>query len=421
LVKDFTSFCNRNCSADEHHDILGDKNLFFLNCPGWNELRSRLNPLFSISKLKNTFQLIKDIGAELNETMTSIKINEKTRSFCSNVTDLSTRYTIDVIASCAFGLEAKSLKFPNGDFITNGKRIWEFKLYRAIEFFSVFFFPELVSIFRFKVFSKESTEFLRESINYVMTEREASGIVRHDLIDTLISLKNEDKEKIQNSSSEIVFQGDFLVAQAAAFFAAGFETSASAMSFSIYELCWKPELQKRLRAEIKQVLIKSNDNIGYDDIQNMEYLNMVVQESLRMYPTSPILERVCTDEKGYSLEPFDNFVIPKGMPIIVPIHALQSDPKYFPNPNVFDPERFSAKNKNNINPYTFLPFGIGPRACIGDRFGLLQTKIGLVNFFKNHYVQPAECTPKVMVMEKKAFTLQAKGGVVLNVIRDPLI
>lgn len=68
-----------------------------------------------------------------------------------------------------------------------------------------------------------------------------------------------------------------------------------------------------------------------------------------------------------------------------------------------------------------MPFGIGPRTCIGERFGLMQTKIGLVNFFKNHSVQPSDSTPKVMELEKKALVLQAKGGVVLNVIRDPLI
>jgi len=148
---------------------------------------------------------------------------------------------------------------------------------------------------------------------------------------------------------------------------------------------------------------------------------MVIQETLRMYPSLPFLDRACNEEKGYSLEPFSDFVIPKGMPIIIPVHAIQRDPKNFENPNEFDPEHFSAKNKDNIKPYTFIPFGGGPRACIGERLGVMQTKIGLINFLKNHYVEPSDSTPRIMEFEKKSFLLQAKGGVILNLIRDPLI
>lgn len=97
------------------------------------------------------FHLMKNIGDQLNEVMESTRINEKTKSFCTDVKELCTRYTIDVIASCAYGLEVKSLKFPNGDFVNYGKKIFEFKVFRAVEFFAVFFFPEVVSLFRFKV------------------------------------------------------------------------------------------------------------------------------------------------------------------------------------------------------------------------------------------------------------------------------
>ncbi|KAG4067639.1 hypothetical protein HA402_005411 [Bradysia odoriphaga] len=417
LVKDFTSFSNRYCSADEHNDILGNTNLFFLNSPGWNDLRTRLTPLFSSGKIKHMFHLMKSIGDQLSDVMGSMDASGKARSFCVDVKELCTRYTIDVIASCVYGLEANSLKYPNGDFVTYGKKIFEFKIFRAVEFFAVFFFPEIVRLFRFKVFSKETSEFLRGSINFVLNEREKSGNKRKDLIDTLLTLKNEDKDKTQTDASRY---GDVLVAQAAAFFTGGYESSSSTMSFALYELCWKPDIQKQLRAEIKETLTKSNGNLNYEDIQNMNYLNMVVQEILRMYPSLPFLDRVCNATNGYSLEPFDDFVIPKGMQIIVPIYAIQRDSKHFSHPNEFDPERFSAQNKNNIKPYTVMPFGTGPRSCIGERFGLMATKIGLINFFKNHSVQPSALTPKVMELEKKALVLQAKGGVVLNVVRDSL-
>lgn len=95
--------------------------------------------------------------------------------------------------------------------------------------------------------------------------------------------------------------------------------------------------------------------------------------------------------------------------------------QYWPNPNKFDPERFSAENKDNIVPYTFMPLGLGPHNCIGERFGVLQTKIGLINFFRNHYVTPTEKTPRVLKLEARALMIQCEGGIVLNVVRDPLI
>lgn len=130
-----------------------------------------------------------------------------------------------------------------------------------------------------------------------MGEREKSGNVRNDLIDTLISLKNEDKSQhlsatnVGNCSSLtysfrfddknkiflLVFQGDVIVAQAAVFFTAGYETSSTVMSFGMYELAFKPEMQTRLREEIRETLKASKGELNYDNVHGMVYLNMVVQ------------------------------------------------------------------------------------------------------------------------------------------------
>lgn len=147
----FYSYFTRYCSADEHNDILGNTNIFFLNNPGWKSVRARLTPFFTSGKMKQMLHLMKNVGAELNDTIESLNINERARSVCTEVKDLCTRFAIDVIASCAYGIEANGLKFPNGDFVSNGKKIFAFKVSRALEFFGVFFFPEYVSLFRFKV------------------------------------------------------------------------------------------------------------------------------------------------------------------------------------------------------------------------------------------------------------------------------
>ncbi|XP_037893418.1 probable cytochrome P450 6g2 [Glossina fuscipes] len=93
---------------------------------------------------------------------------------------------------------------------------------------------------------------------------------------------------------------------------------------------------------------------------------------------------------------------------------------YFPQPHEFQPERFSPERKKLITPYTYMPFGLGPHACIGERFTMLQAKIGLLNFLRNHRVTLGEKSVKSIKFDPKAIILQPEGGIHLNVIRDPL-
>ncbi|KAJ6641325.1 putative cytochrome P450 6g2 [Pseudolycoriella hygida] len=434
LVKDFASFSNRHTASDTHSDIVGSYNLFFILNPTWKILRARLTPFFTSGKMRQMFHLMKNIGNELNDMMLSQKLYEKSETNSVEIKDIFARYTTDVIASCAFGVEANSLKNPDSDFRKNGRKIFEFDWYRSMEFFSVFLLPEVVPFFKFKVFSQDSTKFIRDSINHIIGEREKSKAVRNDLIDTLISLKKEDKSEHLSATNvaEIsydpypcnlfsVFQGDVIVAQAAIFFTAGYETSSTALSFGMYELAFQPDIQKRLREEIRETLQESKNELTYDNVNGMVYLNMIVQEMMRMYPPVPFLDRKCTESKGYSLKPFEDCVIPNDTPIMIPVFSIQRDPKYWPNPEKFDPERFSPQNKDHIVPYTFLALGVGPRSCIGERFGILQMKVGLINFFKNHLVRPTENTPTVLKFEPRALFLQSVGGIYLEVVRDPII
>lgn len=100
--------------------------------------------------MKQMFHLMKDIGNEMNDTMLSFKV-DKEKSFDAEIKDIFARYSTDVIASCAFGVSANSLKDPESEFRKNGRHIFDFHWYRAIEFFSVFFLPEIAPFFKFKV------------------------------------------------------------------------------------------------------------------------------------------------------------------------------------------------------------------------------------------------------------------------------
>ncbi|KAF2886704.1 hypothetical protein ILUMI_19469, partial [Ignelater luminosus] len=150
---------------------------------------------------------------------------------------------------------------------------------------------------------------------------------------------------------------DRLLAQAVTFFAAGFETTSIVMSFALYEICLHPHIQAKVREEVKLALSQYAD-ITYETLQKLKYLDMVVCETLRKYPVVPFLDRMCIE--GYKI-PKSNDVIEKGTPVFISLFSLHYDPEYYPDPEKFDPKRFSESNKEKNPSCSSLQFGGGPR------------------------------------------------------------
>ncbi|XP_012524719.1 cytochrome P450 9e2 [Monomorium pharaonis] len=123
-------------------------------------------------------------------------------------------------------------------------------------------------------------------------------------------------------------------------------------------------------------------------------------------------DRLCT--KRYELPPSrpncENLIVEPDNVLMLPVYGLHHDPKYFPNPNKFDPERFNETNKDNILPYTYLLFGHGPRKCIGNRFALMETKILIAYLLQKFTIKTMEKTIEPIIFTKKEFALQPADG-----------
>jgi len=178
---------------------------------------------------------------------------------------------------------------------------------------------------------------------------------------------------------------DDLTAQATVFFLAGFETSSTVMSFACLEIAVNNDIQKKAQLEIDETLNNHDGKLTYDALKEMKYLDCIVQgnteqfyvfiinleaiviyiETLRKYPPAGTQIRICT--KNYVI-PGTDVQIDKGTPITIPSYSLQMDPKYFPDPENFDPERFNEENALHKYQYLHMPFGEGPRKCIGIFF-----------------------------------------------------
>ncbi|XP_029670025.1 probable cytochrome P450 6a20 [Formica exsecta] len=196
-------------------------------------------------------------------------------------------------------------------------------------------------------------------------------------------------------------------AQAYVFFLAGFETSSTTATYCLYELAQHQGIQDKIRQEIDEML-KQHGGLTYNAVNEMIYLHKVVNETMRKYPPVPVLNRVCTKELDL---PTTNIHVTEGTLITIPVFGLHRDPSIYPHPDKFDPERFNADKIAARHPYAYLPFGEGPRVCIGTRFGYMQTKIGLVSLLSKYKFKLHPRTPVPLTFDEAPIVLTVKGGV----------
>lgn len=249
---------------------------------------------------------------------------------------------------------------------------------------------------------------VKSTIDY----RESSDVKRNDFMNLLLQLKKNGKLE-EESGSEYTDRLTLnqIAAQCFVFFLAGYETSSTTMSFCLYELARHPEVQEKLRREILSVLKKYNNVLTYEAQLSMPYLDCVINETLRLYPPVTVLQRKV--DRDYRV-PNHDFTFEQKENIRIPIYSIQRDSEYFEKPLEFIPERFDEENIHKIRPFTFLPFGDGPRICIGNRFGMMQTRIGIITLLKNFEFALSNKMLKELQMSPLAPTMSPKDGMWLN-------
>uniref|UniRef100_I3NBX7 unspecific monooxygenase n=1 Tax=Ictidomys tridecemlineatus TaxID=43179 RepID=I3NBX7_ICTTR len=198
-----------------------------------------------------------------------------------------------------------------------------------------------------------------------------------------------------------------IAAQSIIFILTGYDTTSNTLSFIMYLLASHPDVQKKLQQEIDETL-PNKAPVTYDVLFEMKYLYMVVNETLRLYPIIERIVRVC--KKDVEL---NEVLIPKGTIVTIPTYSLHQNSTYWPEPEKFYPER-NRKNKENINLYIYMPFGNGPRNCIGMRFALKSMKLALIRLLQNFFY-PCKETQIPLKLSKKPF-LQPEKPIVLKVV-----
>ncbi|KAF5307418.1 hypothetical protein FQR65_LT06932 [Abscondita terminalis] len=404
MTKDFHHFTDRSIYLNEKADPLS-AHLFSLKGQKWKNLRAKLTPTFTSGKMKTMFPTLVACSQGLSKLMDE---NVKSRQ-AFDIKELVARYTTDVIGSTAFGIDCDSLNNPNSEFRQYGAKIFKRTLYGTIKNLFSLIAPEILTFFNVKVLKKDISEFFMNVVNETVKYRETNDVKRNDFLQLLLQMKRNQDDL---GTTRTTLTMNELAAQVFVFFIAGFETSSTTLTFCFYEMALNQEIQQKLRNEVNDVLKKHNFEMTYDAINDMTYMDKCVSETLRKYPAVSVINRTCT--KTYKV-PDSDLVIEKGTTIQIPVLGIQRDPEIYPDPNKFDPERFSPENKAGRHPFTWLPFGEGPRVCIGMRFGIMETKIALAALIKDYTYTLSKKTPVPLKFNPKMLLLNVEEGVWLNV------
>ncbi|NP_001165974.1 cytochrome P450 6CK7 [Nasonia vitripennis] len=417
LVKDFDLFADRGWFYDGKVDPMSS-HLFLLPSEKWKRLRIKFSPIFTSGKLRRMYPYLVEISKHMIKTCDA----ELKTTDIVDVNDMLARYTTDIISSIVYGLDSKSLDNPKSEFQTKGEKALNFGRFNLL---MAMFAPEMMSWATVPLFQENVSKFFLNIFIEAVTYRRKEKIQKKDFLDLIMQLidygKVEDDDQIMQTNGKNSEHFNKLTIEEAAanafvFFLGGYETSSSTTSFCLYELAQNPEIQEKLQAEIDEV-VKSPTGLTYESIAEMEYLDMVLSETLRKHPSLPILNRIAKED--YPL-PTTDFVIKKDMRIMISLSGIQNNPEYYPDPEKFDPLRFTKEKAVARNKYINIPFGDGERMCIGKRFAVMQVKIALAAMLHNYQFSISEKTQVPPQYETMNFTQTVRNGVKLRVKRRDL-
>lgn len=355
----------------------------------WLRQRRIVQPAFHKQKMNAIFNVINE---ETNEFILRLKnLDDKT---CININHELMQLTIAIISRSMFGI---SLIAEMNEMIINLEKMTNFASSRMKRLVNLpMYFPSPAN----KQFKKSLQKFnnlvyqiIEKRRNELATENELS--VHDDLLDMLLHYQDDetnlpmDKKLIRDEVTTI--------------FMAGHETTAQSLSWILYHLAKDKLISQKINAEAEMV---SGDNfLSFDSIAQLTYSKQVIQETLRCYPPIWAFVRspIC-DDTIHSIK------IPAQSNVLLNIYGLLHHAEYWESPESFNPEHFNSENEKKRPPYVFIPFGAGPRVCIGQNFAMM-----IMHVVVNRLVKDFEFTiPEGFVPEVEPnITLRAKKGIQL--------
>ncbi|XP_065298935.2 cytochrome P450 3A24-like isoform X1 [Dermacentor albipictus] len=388
LVKDFSALPNRR--EHKFDDPFLTNIMTLAPVERWRKIRQLATPAFSTGKLRKMNDLIQDC-ARVNSKHLA-RAAEEGRDL--DVKQFYGHFALDMIARCAFGTTLDSYTDATNEFVTQARKAFAARITPLLVIKMLL--HNFVKIMKMKTVDEKAFLYFKSICQRIMKKRAENKQRKDDFLQLMIEARegclapcgesgddpgksfcDDDMESKSNGApSSKVLTEDEALAQCVLFFVGGQETTASTVAFAAHLLATHPEVQDKLRREVDDCISTHGEEPSMDVVSKLKYMHCVVSETLRLYPSAPRLERSALQD--YVLGE-TGIKLPKGCTVVVPVYALHRDPEYFPEPDAFKPERFSDENVGSIRPYTYLPFGAGPRNCIGMRLALHAVKVALLH------------------------------------------
>jgi cytochrome P450 family 6 len=317
-----------------------------------------------------------------------------------NIKEIMARFTTDVIGDTAFGLNCHSVNNKSALFFEMSVKSMEsFHFGKRLVLMQ---YKNIARMLRMKLTPTYVSDFYSNVVKSTIDHRtKNSAENRNDLMNLLMNMMKNDGLTL-----------DQVTAQSFFYFVSGYETSSTTLVFCLYELATHSALQEKARQSVEEVLHKFGDELTYDSIGELEYLDRVIKETLRKWPPSASIQRVAL--KDYKI-PNSKLVIEKDCAVMIPVYGIHHDPEIYPNPTVFDPDRFLPEVEKLRHPFAYLPFGEGPRICPAIKFAMLEVKICLAKLLmKYHLSLDTNKTHTPLRICPTNFMMNPVGGVYVN-------
>ena len=411
MVKNFDCFVNRMYLPTPHKK--GKVPIMMLmRDEQWRKIRHVLSPTFSGKKLKMLAPFIEKSCKRLKTKMAAVCNTDNS----VNVSLLFGMFALENILHTVFSRDVDLDTDKEHPLVTAAFSIFHSSR-RSVDnnnageklLLLISHFPWIEHLVRFiarKTAVARSWDYVEDASCKMFEDRTdamKTGYVSLDLLHMMLQARDENRDTCPLSNEEVVstVMSNLL---------AGFETTGLTLSNLAYHLALNPDLQDKLAKEINDYFDLHPDSSLSDAADKIEYVTMVMNEAMRICPVGT-LSRECKQTCAVT----DDLVIEKGTTVSFPLCVIHHNPEYWPNPDKFDPERFNPNKEQTYPTYAFLPFGEGPRYCLGKRYGLLQLKMVIISVYKDMYFKRAPETD-VPLEVCQGFTVNPVNPIKLHIV-----
>nr|XP_050855290.1 cytochrome P450 4C1-like isoform X3 [Vespula vulgaris] len=368
----------------------------------WQRRRKILTPSFHFNILKH---FLITFNEEAKYLVTSLKEETKDGPIIKDTLQLANKHTLNAICETAMGIPLKGkeeLQIKYREAVHNFSKIVSYRILRPW-YHSDF-------IFSFSSLGRKQKKLLKTLHDFssnIITERkrfhqQTNGKYLQNLeeMDENDVFAKESNNTYKNSmSKKKLAMLDLLIAaskdnqindegiqeEVDTFMFAGHDTTATSLNFCLLLFAKHKSVQEGIRNEVNNIMQQNDCNLTISMLGQFSYMERCIKESLRLYPSVPSISRYLLEDLQ-----LENHLIPAGVDCRLSIYSIHKDPNYWPNPTIFDPDRFLPENIKNRNPYSYIPFSAGLRNCIGQKYALLEIKVMLAYILHHFRLEPVD-------------------------------